>query len=145
MSGYASTSTIVINAQAEQVWRALTEPALVKQWQYGSDLLTDWTVGSPIRFVAEWDGGVFEQWGRVLDFQPTALIRYTLFAPRPDLEDRPENYFTMSYVLEESGGVTTLAVTQDDPRPSAGPAAGDDTEENPVLQSLKAVVEVHPS
>lgn len=145
MSGYASTSTIVINAPAGQVWLALTEPALVKQWQYGSDMLTDWTVGSPIRFVAEWDGGVFQQWGRVLDFQPTALIRYTLFAPRPDLEDRPENYFTMSYVLEESGGVTTLAVTQDDPRPSAGPGAGDDTEENPVLQSLKALVEAQPS
>jgi Activator of Hsp90 ATPase homolog 1-like protein len=117
----------------------------VKQRQFGSDLLTDWTVGSRISFVAERDGGVFEQWGRVLEFQPTALIRYTLFAPRPDLEHRPENYFAMSYVLQESGGVTTLAVTQDDPRPSAGPAAGDETEEGPVLQKLKAVVEAHPS
>ena len=99
----------------------------------------------PLKFVAEWDGGRFEQWGRVLGFQPTALIRYTLFAPRADLEDQPENYFTMSYVLEESGGVTTLAVTQDDPRPSAGSGAGDDSEENPVLQLLKAVVEAHPS
>ena len=36
MSGYDSTSTIVMNAPAEQVWLALTDPALViRGWQCG--------------------------------------------------------------------------------------------------------------
>lgn len=35
-------STILLNASTENVWNALTKPALVKQWQYGSDLITDW-------------------------------------------------------------------------------------------------------
>jgi uncharacterized protein YndB with AHSA1/START domain len=37
-----SDSTVKIRAPARKVWLALTSPALVKQWQYGSDLLTTW-------------------------------------------------------------------------------------------------------
>jgi uncharacterized protein YndB with AHSA1/START domain len=36
MSGNASTSAIVMNAPAEQVWLALTDPALLRQWQGGT-------------------------------------------------------------------------------------------------------------
>ena len=77
----------------------LTKPALVKLWQYGSDLITNWEVGSIIRFRTEWEGKVFEQWGEVLEVKPPELLKYSLFAPRPGLEDKPENYFIMSYVL----------------------------------------------
>lgn len=120
----------------------------MKQWQYGSDLITDWVVGSHIRYRTEWDGAVVEQWGHVEEFRPTSLIRHTLYAPREDLEDKPENYFTMNYVLEEAEGVTTLTVIQDDPRPPAAPP-GESEEgeegENPVLQALKALLESRQS
>ena len=55
-------STIKIKASAEKLWDVLTKPELVKQWQYGSDLVTDWKVGSSIRFRTEWQDKVFEQW-----------------------------------------------------------------------------------
>jgi len=32
----------------ESVWAVVTQPGYVKQWQYGSNLDTDWSVGSPI-------------------------------------------------------------------------------------------------
>ena len=41
-------STLTINAPLEKVWDVLTKPALVKQWQYGSELVTDWKAGSTI-------------------------------------------------------------------------------------------------
>ncbi len=44
-------STIIINASAQKVWETLTKPELVKLWQYGSDLLTDWKEGSEIKFT----------------------------------------------------------------------------------------------
>jgi hypothetical protein len=44
---------------------------------------------------------VYKQWGKVFDFLPYNLIRYSLFAHRPGLEDTPENYFVMSYILKE--------------------------------------------
>jgi uncharacterized protein YndB with AHSA1/START domain len=51
----ASKSTILINGTKQKVWDALTKPELVKIWQYGSDILTDWKVGSEIRFRVEWE------------------------------------------------------------------------------------------
>jgi len=47
-------------------------------------------------FHAEWNGQRFEQWGRVIAFNPRVSLKYSLFAPRPDLTDSPENYFFMT-------------------------------------------------
>ena len=77
-------SSITINSSVQRVWEALTKPEIVKKWQYGSELITNWKIGSEIRFKSEWNGSIFEQWGKVLEFIPNQLIRYSLFAPRPD-------------------------------------------------------------
>lgn len=134
------TSTLKINASKQRVWDTLTKPELVKQWQYGSDLITTWQVGSPIRFRSEWQGKVFEQWGTVLKVQSNETIEYSLFAPRPDLEDKPENYFKMIYTLTSDNGDTRLEIVQEDHRPNAiqEEEAG---EENPILQLLKKIAE----
>jgi len=135
-------STIVVNSSIQKVWDALTQPQLVKQWQYGCDLITDWKPGSEIRFRAEWEGKVFEQWGKVLEYTPGKQLKYTLFAPNPGLEDKPENYFVMAYRLEDIGnGQVKIQIIQEDNRPN--PMQHDDSndEENPVLKSLKSLVE----
>ncbi len=135
-------STIFIQAPVQKVWDALTKPGLVKQWQYGSDLITDWKIGNDIRFRTEWEGKVFEQWGKVLDVRPNDLLKYNLFAPRPGLEDKPENYFIMSYVLTQEIGQTKLQIIQEDNRPNARQEEPQG-EENPILQSLKKVIETN--
>lgn len=114
-----STSRMIINALAEQVWDTITNPVWVKQWQYGSDLITDWKIGSEIRFRTEWEDNIYEQWGTVLEFTPYQSLGYSLFAPRPGLEDKPENYFTMSYVLRKEGEGTLLTIQQIDNRPGS--------------------------
>lgn len=133
-------STIVLNAPVEKVWNALTKPELVKQWQYRSDLMTDWKVGNEIRFRNEWEGQVFEQWGTILEVVPNQKIKYSLFFPRPELEDKPENYFIMSYVLSEENQKTKLEIIQEDNRPGAVQEEPQG-EENPILQGLKAIIE----
>ncbi|KUJ61152.1 ATPase [Flavobacteriaceae bacterium CRH] len=133
-------STIVLNAPIEKIWNALTNPELVKQWQYGSDLLTDWKVGSEIRFRNEWEGQIFEQWGTVLEVILNQKIKYSLFFPRPELEDKPENYFIMNYVLSEENQKIKLEIIQEDNRPGAIQEEPQG-EENPILQSLKALIE----
>jgi len=133
-------STIVLNAPIKKVWNALTQPELVKQWQYGSDLITDWEVGNEIRFRNEWEGQVFEQWGTVLEVVPDQKIKYSLFFPRPELEDKPENYFIMIYVLTKENQKTKLEIIQEDNRPGAVQEEPQG-EENPILQGLKAIIE----
>ena len=135
-----SKSSIHIEASRETVWSVVTEPAYVKQWQYGSDLQVVWSVGSPIRFTNEWQGQTFEQWGTVVLVDAPNRLAYSLFAPRPDLEDKPENYFTMTYILDGDEGATTLTILQEDPRPGAE-ATVEDEEDNPVLAALKTLAE----
>jgi len=138
-----SRSSIRIAAPRETVWSVLTEPAYVKQWQYGSDLQVVWSVGSPIRFTSEWQGQTFEQWGTVVLVDTPNRLAYSLFAPRPDLEDKPENYFTMTYILDDDDGATSLTILQEDPRPGAQDTEDtEDTEDdNPVLAALKTLAE----
>lgn len=103
-------STIKLNASLDKVWLALTSPQKVKLWQFGSDLITTWEIGSSIEFVTEWEGHIFKQWGKILEIKPNELLQYSLFAPRPDLEDKPENYFVMNYVLTAEKGQTKLEI-----------------------------------
>ncbi|MGB5287194.1 MAG: SRPBCC domain-containing protein [Ignavibacteriaceae bacterium] len=48
-------STIRIKAEPEKVWDALTKPELVRKWQYGSKLITDWVVGNKNTFHRNYD------------------------------------------------------------------------------------------
>lgn len=135
-------STVTINASKQRVWDTLTKPELVKLWQYGSNLLTDWKVGSKIEFVTEWEGNVFKQWGTVQSFSPTDSLSYSLFAPRPGVEDKPENYLVMKYALTATGGQTKLEIIQEDNRPHAVQEESQG-EENPILKGLKGVAEAN--
>ena len=135
-------SIVKIRAPADKVWLALTVPDLVKQWQYGSDLLTTWKPGSPIVFRNEWNGQVFEQKGTVLEFSPQSRVKYSLFFPRPGLEDIPENHFFMTYELTESNGLTSLLFRQEDPRPAPDEASSGGDDGPDVLSTLKELVEV---
>ena len=136
-----SISKVVIHATAGEVWKALTLPELVKKWQYGTDLATDWSKGGPIVFRNEWNGDVFIQNGTVLLFDPARTLRYSLFAPRPGMEDSPENRFVMTYQLVETNGSTELTILQEDPREPESQESEEDKGENPTLRALKELVE----
>jgi uncharacterized protein YndB with AHSA1/START domain len=135
-------STININASPERVWDTITKPELVKLWQYGSELITDGKVGDDIRFTTAWEDKIFEQWGKLLEIKPNELLRYSLFAPRPGLEDKAENYFEMNYVLTAENDGTKLVILQIDNRPGAKQEEPQG-EENPVLQLLKQTAETN--
>ena len=112
------TATVTTKASAEKVFDALTQPEFVKKWQYGRVVTTDWKEGNEIRFRTEVEGYVTEQWGTVLAVRKNELIRYSLFTPRTDMEDKPENYNVTSYVLTTVGGQTKIELIQEDNRPS---------------------------
>jgi uncharacterized protein YndB with AHSA1/START domain len=135
-----SRSAVSVKAPREVVWAAITVPEHVREWQYNSDLETDWIVGRPIRFRAQWQGQTFEQWGTVEEFIPPSRLRYSLFAPRPGLADLPENYFTMTYQLVDVEGGTEVSFIHEDPRTSED-AEEVSEEENPVLTALRDVAE----
>ena len=112
------TSSIKIKAPTQRVFEALTNPELVKLWQFGRELITDWKPGSEILFRTKWEGKVLEQWGTVLELRPNELVKYNLFTPSPNLEDKPEFYSVTSYVLTNDNDQTKVEIIQVDNRPS---------------------------
>lgn len=105
---------LIIQASPQQVFTALTQPDLVQRWQYNKQLMTDWTPGSGIRFRAWFNNTLLEQWGTVLEYCPGECIKYTLFTPKPGLQDVPENYHTTTYTLHAEGKGTRVELIQED-------------------------------
>ena len=47
MSGHVATAECEIDVEPEDVWEALTDPAKIREYMFGSDVSTDWTPGQP--------------------------------------------------------------------------------------------------
>jgi len=103
----------VIDAPAAKVWEALTKPELIKQYYFGTDLATDWQVGSAITWKGEWQGKTYEDKGTVLKVEENRVLQYSHFSPLMGKPDAPENYHTVTVMLEDEGEKTKVTLTQD--------------------------------
>ena len=113
MSGKVATAEVDIEATPDRVWEALTDPAQIKQFMMGSQVDTDWNVGSPITWKGEFQGRKYEDKGEILEFSPSHRLAMTHFSPLSGAEDKPENYHTVVFELENAGNKTHVTLTQD--------------------------------
>ena len=56
---------------------------------HGTNLATDWKVGSPITWSGEWKGTPYVDKGTVLEVEPGRRLAYTHWSPMGGSEDRP--------------------------------------------------------
>ena len=112
MTTYSSTASIVINASREEVWAALTQPNIVKQYFFGTDLDTTWEAGSPIFFRGEWEGKAYEDKGTVLEYIPLETLSYNYWSSFSGLEDKLELYQIIRFDLSDAEGGTEVTITQ---------------------------------
>ena len=138
-----ATANVTVNASPDRVWAALTDPALIKQYMFGSDVTSDWKVGSRITYAGEYEGKKYEDHGEILEIRPRELLRTTHFSPLSGQPDIPENYHAITYTLEPAGDQTLLVLTQDN---NGSQAEADHSAANwsQMLQALKSVVESTP-
>jgi len=113
MSGHLAVATTEIAAPPERVWAALVDPASVKEFMFGSDVVTDWNPGSPILFRGMWEGKPYEDKGVIVDVEEPVVLRYTHYSPISGAPDVPESYHTLTYSLEPIPLGTRLTLTQD--------------------------------
>jgi len=110
---HTATAEVTINAPVAEVWRALTDPELVKQYFFGTNVVSDWKQGSPIFYRGEWEGQAYEDKGTILEIMPNKLLKTNYFSPLSGEKDIPDNYQVISYELVEDGDRTVLTITQD--------------------------------
>jgi uncharacterized protein YndB with AHSA1/START domain len=110
---YVAISTIAIQAPPSRVWSVITDPESVGELFFGSEVITDWTVGGPIIWRGEWEGKPFEDKGEIIAFEPGRRLETTHFSPLTGQPDVPENYHTLTWTLEPAGTQTVLTLMQD--------------------------------
>jgi uncharacterized protein YndB with AHSA1/START domain len=110
---FIAQAEVSINAPAAKVWEALTNPELIKQYLFGTEVTTDWQVGSPITYRGEWQGKPYEDKGKILEVEPEKRLVSTFWSELAGLPDTPENYKTVRYELAAEGQRTRLTLTQD--------------------------------
>jgi uncharacterized protein YndB with AHSA1/START domain len=113
MAGFMATAETDISADPERVWAALVDPDQIKEYMFGSQVVTDWQPGSSIVWKGEYEGKSFQDKGEVLDVEPNRRLQMTHFSPLSGQPDVPSNYHTLTYELTKRGAKTHVVLSQD--------------------------------
>ena len=113
-------SSIVINAPVNKVWKALIDPAQIKEYLFGTNAVSDWQKGSSITYEGEWEGKKYKDKGTIIDIVPEKLLHTTYWSSIGGKEDKPENYNNVIYELQPRGESTTVTISQDNIADEAG-------------------------
>ena len=142
-------NTITINASAAKVWDALTNPEQTKKYMFGCETISDWKKGSTLIWKMLYEGKDFiPVKGHIVEIEPNKLLTYTVIDPNnPNIPDIPENYLSVTYLLEEKNNQTLLTVTQGDYNTVADgekrykESYNNGEGWNPILVQIKAILE----
>ena len=110
---YVAKAETTIHAPVTEVWQALVDPKIIKQYLFNTEVISDWKVGSRITYKGEWEGKAFEDKGKILEIKPEKVLKSTHWSPLSGVPDSPENYHTVTYTLADKGSSTDVIITQD--------------------------------
>ena len=113
MTGHVAHAQITVAATPERVWRALTDPAQIKDWMLGTEVETDWRVGSPITWHGELGGKAYRDRGKILIYDEPRTLSMTHYSPLMGRPDEPASYHTVTYDLGSQDERTTVTLSQD--------------------------------
>jgi uncharacterized protein YndB with AHSA1/START domain len=134
-------ASITIDAPAAKVWDALLNPAAIKQYLFGTTVVSDWKQGSTIVWKGEWQGKRYEDKGTVLQLEPRRKLQYTHFSPLSGIPDVPESYHTVTVQLFADGAARTRVELSQSNNPTAEAREHSEGNWRLVLGGLKQYVE----
>jgi uncharacterized protein YndB with AHSA1/START domain len=110
---FIARASITIDAPIAKVWNALINPELIKQYMFGTNVVSEWREGGSIVWKGEWQGKAYEDKGVILRLEPERKFQYSHFSPLSGLPDKPENYHTVTIELSTEGTATLVSLSQD--------------------------------
>ena len=115
MSELKVNKIIVLNAEINTVWDALTKPQWTKRYMLGIEVISDWKVGSPILWKGRLKGDEkIIMKGSIEKIEAGKLLQFTTLDLNANYNDVPSNYVKATYELTPSIGKTILSVTKGD-------------------------------
>jgi uncharacterized protein YndB with AHSA1/START domain len=140
MKGIVAKATVDMQAPADKVWGALVDPEKIKQYMFGTKVVSDWKEGSPITWAGEWKGKPYEDKGKILKIRQGKVLEYSHYSPLSGAPDVPESYHTVSIELAEASSGTKVTLSQDN---NPNEEARKHSEQNwmQMLNGLKKTVE----
>jgi uncharacterized protein YndB with AHSA1/START domain len=133
-------TSITIDASIEKVWNAFVDPEVIKQYMFGTTVLSDWREGSAIVWKGEWGGKSYEDKGVILRLKAPRMLQYSHFSPLSGQSDSPENYHTVTVELSPDGAATRVDLTQDNNSSDEGRAQSEKNWQM-MLAGLKQLLE----
>jgi len=135
----AQVYQLYINASAEEVWNAITDPATVARFFFGQVREATYEVGGHLR---SWSPDRSEMWGdnTILECDPPRRLVHTWRSLYdPDMAAEPESRVTWE-IEEQPGGFSKLTLIHD--RLDASPKTAASVRGwSYILSNLKTVVE----
>ena|SRR6185369_13424608 len=110
---FLNKKTVTIHAPVREVWQALTDPNLIKQYFFGVETSGDWREGNVILYKGEWQGKKFESKARVLQSEDEKTLKYSYWSNMSGMADVPENYHIITYSLKKKDDDTVLTMTEE--------------------------------
>jgi uncharacterized protein YndB with AHSA1/START domain len=137
---YIAHVSTVIDSPIAKVWDALINPEVIKQYMFGTSVVSDWKEGSSIIWNGEWQGKSYEDKGVILCIEPERKIQYSHYSPLSGLLDTPENYHTVLIELSRRETQTFLSLSQDN-NPTEQARQHSETNWAMMLAGLKKLLE----
>ena len=75
---FSTTKRVTIGSSPTRVWEALTRPDIVKQYMFGTEVVSNWQKGGSLIYKGHWDGQPFEDKGTILEIEPGKLLKASL-------------------------------------------------------------------
>jgi uncharacterized protein YndB with AHSA1/START domain len=101
-----------VHASPERIWKALISPPELKQYFFGSDVESDFEVGSPVRMKGSFEGKAYEDKGEILEARPRERLSMSHWSAMSGAADAPANYHVVTFDLAPQGTDTEVTLTQ---------------------------------
>jgi uncharacterized protein YndB with AHSA1/START domain len=104
VTDHVATAEIEMDASPAKVWAALTDPQQIKEYMFGSQVVTDWEQGSQIVWKGEYEGTRYEDKGEIVEIEPERRLKVTHFSPLSGERINPRTttqFYTSSRIAVE--------------------------------------------
>jgi uncharacterized protein YndB with AHSA1/START domain len=119
MREHLATAEFDIPAPPVRVWELLTQRGPDPDIMFGAEVMSDWTPGSSIHWVGEWQGSPFDDYGEVVAIEPPHRL---LITHTSTLSGSPAPPHHVEFRLEPLGADATHAVVTQTGNPDAAAA-----------------------